>query len=230
MNELEKKLKIKLEEKDGKLHYGGSLYLQGTQITSLPDNLTVGGSLYLRGTQITSLPDNLTVGGSLDLQGTQITSLPDNLNKNAPTCYFWKNRKYIKADDIFSIVVSEKRNVFRIRQIGCSKIKYLVTDGNGKWSHGDTLKDAKNDLIYKISNRDTSKYKNLTVDSVVSFEFAVEMYRVITGSCGYGVKNFVENNLKHKKAKYKISEIIEITKDQYQAGVFKSFFEKSENQ
>jgi len=57
----------------------GSLYLEGTQITSLPDGLTVGGSLDLRGTQITSLPDGLTVGGSLCLEGTQITSLPDGL-------------------------------------------------------------------------------------------------------------------------------------------------------
>ena len=61
------------------LTVGGSLYLRGTQITSLPDNLTVGGSLDLRDTQITSLPDNLTVGDWLDLSGTQITSLPDNL-------------------------------------------------------------------------------------------------------------------------------------------------------
>ena len=51
---------------------GGCLDLRGTQITSLPDNLTVGGSLYLSGTQITSLPDNLTVGGSLYLSGTPI--------------------------------------------------------------------------------------------------------------------------------------------------------------
>ncbi|MEN6623632.1 MAG: hypothetical protein ABFD50_19060, partial [Smithella sp.] len=57
----------------------GSLYLEGTQITALPENLTVGGSLYLRGTQITALPENLTVGGSLDLEGTQITALPENL-------------------------------------------------------------------------------------------------------------------------------------------------------
>ena len=61
------------------LTVGGYLYLSGTQITSLPDNLTVGGGLYLSGTQITSLPDNLTIGGHLDLSGTQITSLPDNL-------------------------------------------------------------------------------------------------------------------------------------------------------
>ncbi|MBQ8216454.1 MAG: hypothetical protein IJZ91_00680, partial [Oscillospiraceae bacterium] len=52
---------------------GGSLDLRGTQITALPDNLTVGGSLDLRGTQITALPDNLTVGGWLYLSGTQIT-------------------------------------------------------------------------------------------------------------------------------------------------------------
>ena len=41
--------------------------------------LNVGGNLYLQGTQITSLPDGLNVGGYLDLRGTQITSLPDHL-------------------------------------------------------------------------------------------------------------------------------------------------------
>ena len=30
-----------------------------------------GGSLYLSGTQIKTLPDNLTVGGSLDLSGQE---------------------------------------------------------------------------------------------------------------------------------------------------------------
>ena len=57
----------------------GNLYLSGTKITALPDNLTVGGWLYLRGTKISALPDNLTVGGGLDLRGTGITALPDNL-------------------------------------------------------------------------------------------------------------------------------------------------------
>ena len=72
--------KLSLEQaEDIMKNNGGWLDLRGTQITSLPDNLTVGGGLDLRGTQITSLPDNLTVGGWLDLRGTQITSLPDNL-------------------------------------------------------------------------------------------------------------------------------------------------------
>lgn len=32
------------------------------------------GNLYLSGTKITALPDNLTVGGWLDLSGTKITN------------------------------------------------------------------------------------------------------------------------------------------------------------
>ena len=57
----------------------GDLDLGGTQITALPDNLTVQGALYLNGTPITALPDNLTVRGTLYLSGTPITALPDNL-------------------------------------------------------------------------------------------------------------------------------------------------------
>jgi hypothetical protein len=58
----------------------GNLNLEGTPITSLPDNLTkVGGSLILTNTKITELPKNLKVNGDLDLNNTPITSLPDNL-------------------------------------------------------------------------------------------------------------------------------------------------------
>jgi len=58
----------------------GSLNLQDTPITSLPDNLKyVGGNLSLSNTPIKSLPDNLEVKGSLELADTPITFLPDNL-------------------------------------------------------------------------------------------------------------------------------------------------------
>ena len=65
-------MELTLEQAKEMMGEYGSLYLSGTQITALPDNLTVGGSLYLSGTQITALPDNLTVGGWLDLSDTQI--------------------------------------------------------------------------------------------------------------------------------------------------------------
>ena len=64
---------------DFSIKIGRYLNLSNTQITSLPDNLSVGGDLNLSNTPITTLPDNLTVGGWLDLSNTPITSLPDNL-------------------------------------------------------------------------------------------------------------------------------------------------------
>ena len=165
----------------------------------------------------------LYYGGYLDLRGTQITDT-SNINTNAPTHYEWRNRKYIKADDIFSVVISHRGNVYRVRQIGKEEITYLVTDG-AKWAHGKTLKDAKNDLIYKSSNRDKSKYEDYTLETELSFSEAIEMYRVITGACSFGTKGFVEGRLKERKKKYTISEVIELTKGEYGNGELVSFFE-----
>ena len=76
--EIETQKKIQQYIKNGSK---GNLVLNGTPITSLPDNLTtVNGDLSLVSTEIVSLPDNLTVGGNLDLRYTKkIPSLPDNL-------------------------------------------------------------------------------------------------------------------------------------------------------
>ena len=228
------------------LTVGGSLDLQGTQIQSLPDNLTVGGSLYLRDTQIQSLPDNLTVGGYLDLRGTQIQSLPDNLTvggildlTGTPITdtsmvnrkftvnmvdKLWSNSKFIAVDGIFAEKVSHHGNVWKVKKISGTKTFFIVTDGNGKYAHGDTIQEAKKDLIYKISNRDKSEYENLTLDSKLTFEEAIECYRVITGACSFGTKDFVENYLSEKKDKYTIREMIELTKGRYGNEIFKEFF------
>ena len=211
------------------LTVGGYLDLEGTQITSLPDGLTVGGSLDLRGTQITSLPDGLTVGGYLDLRGTQITDTSMvNCNVPDPLMWEWRGRKFIKTDGIFQQLVKRKGNVCHVKNIGSDKITYLVTDGNGKWAHGDTIKAAKADLIYKIANRDKSKYEGWTKLTEVSFEEAIEAYRVITGACAVGTRGFVERVLpeSEKRDRYTIAEVIELTKGQYGHEAFKSFFDK----
>ena len=58
----------------------GTLDLRNTPIKQLPPNLTkVGGSLYLEGSKIEKLPDNLEIEGSLDLYHSSIKELPDNL-------------------------------------------------------------------------------------------------------------------------------------------------------
>ena len=117
--------------------------------------------------------------------------------------------------------------MYVVRSIGSNKDQYLVTDGNGKWAHGDTVKEAKGDLIYKISNRDKSKYEGWTTRTEVSFEEAIDAYRVITGACAAGTKGFVERmNPEQRKDRYTVAELIEITRGQYGHEAFKAFFEK----
>ena len=205
------------------LTVGGSLDLEGTKITSLPEGLTVGGSLYIEDTEITNLPEGLTVGGSICIEGTEITNTL-KVKKDAPTLYQWRNNKYIKCDGIFNEVISHHGNIYKVKDIGRTKEYYLVGDGNGKWAHGDTIEEARNDLLYKISNRDKSKYEDLTLDSVLSYEEAIECYRVITGACLAGTKGFCENVLTKKEEFYSIKEIISLTKGQYGNIEFKKFF------
>ena len=95
--------------KNGKPYYGGWLDLRGTAITSLPDNLTVGGWLDLRGTAIRDISK----------VGTKLTSdALERIDKkrNQILKWEWNDKTYIKADGIFSLVVSQHGKVYRIQQ------------------------------------------------------------------------------------------------------------------
>ena len=196
----------------------------GADPNKLDEKGYYGGSLYLR--SVTSLPDgfNPTVGGYLDLR-----SVTKHINKEVsiPSVFHWKwrGRIFIKADGIFQEVVSQRGNVYRVKNIGSKDVTYLVTDGNDRWSHGKTLKEAKEDLIYKISNRDTSRYESLTLDDVLTRAEVIECYRVITGACAQGTKAFVTSLLKVKD-KYTVREIITLTEGQYGGQTFKDYFNK----
>ena len=219
---------------------GGDLDLYS--LTSIPNtfNPTVGGWLDLR--SLTSIPDtfNPTVGGSLDLRS--LTSIPDTFNPTVGgnlylpkglTCnktelpsnylFSWQDGKYIKVDGIFTEVVKQKGNVYHVKKLNDDKIFYLITDGE-RWSHGDTLKEAKEDLVYKVTNKTKDDYKNLNKNSILTFEEAVVCYRVITGACSFGVKDFVKNKLEKVEKEYSIETIIEKTIGCYGNENFKEYF------
>ena len=231
------------------------LDLGDTNITSLPDNLTVGGYLDLEYSNIIKIPNNLTVYGYLCLEGTKIEEVPndsliygciyyndnrmvhpsfsledyDKRQKFRNEPIFWESNgvRYIKVDDILSIIDSHHGNVYRTHQVGYDKELYIVTDGENNWAHGETLKEAKLDLIYKISDRDTSAYKNMSLDDVLTFEEAIIAYRTITGACSAGTRDFIEHRLPEPRKKtYTIGEIIELTDNEYGSDKFKEFFGK----
>ena len=134
--------------------------------------------------------------------------------------------EYVEFDGIKSIILSKRRNVYKtvcFCDIAERKITYVI-EKDGVYSHGDTVKEAKESFIYKISNRDTSIYENYTKESVVSFEEAIKMYRAITGACEAGTRYFV-SGLKELKPNYTITEIIKLTGGQFGSEEFKNFFE-----
>jgi hypothetical protein len=125
-------------------------------LTSVPEgfNPTIGQSLHL--SSITAVPEwfSPTVGGYLRLHSH--TAIPkgfkpsDYEGKQIPIIS-WENGKYVSIDGVFSEVLQKAKNVYKLRQIN-GTILYCVTDGKGKYAHGKTIKEACNDLIYKLSS------------------------------------------------------------------------------
>lgn len=232
----------------------GCLHMKETKIKKLRDNLVID-CLSAMDSSLTELPKNLVVYGGLYIENTIINHLSDDClapsvycdfelkderyekYKDLDKCYKLKDeivhiihpsgREFLHVDGILNDVVEKKGNVYHIRTGVNEPIYYVVTDGNGHWAHGDTLEDAKEDLIFKISKRDKSEYESLTLDSELPYNEAIDCYRVITGACRTGTRDYIEHRLPNpRKEKYTIGEMIELTKDEYGGRTFREFFEK----
>ncbi len=176
-----------------------------------------------------------TVGGYLYTNSDAKLEASKNIWYNAPTakgialrfnfnCFL--KLGFLFADGILAKILNRRKNVYKIQIVGKQDISYCV-EVDGVFSHGATIKEAKESLIYKISNRDTSRYQDYTLETIVTFEEAVKMYRCITGACEYGTKHFCTTRLKDKKDKYTVKEVIKLTKGQYGNETFKEFFEEN---
>jgi len=222
----------------------GSLNCFNNRLTRLPDNLTVSWHLNCYNNQLASLPDNLTVGEDLDCSNNQLTSLPDDLkvgrdlycsnNQLEKKVNKFKRYKYkqgeighnwIYADGILTIIKG-KRQVDKYTYYQGKHRNSVITDGVN-FANCRNLRSGIIDLRFKSEKRDMSDYIDLTYSSIVSYEDAVIMYRVITGACSVGVSDFLEK-LKPEQIKnsYSIEEICDLTSGEYKSDVFKTFFKK----
>jgi hypothetical protein len=133
-------------------------------------------------------------------------------------------RGYVKADGIMQKLVKRKKagsvDVFEVANLG--KPNSFVIKKGDVFSHGKTLEDAKADLKYKISSRDTSEFKKWKLTDKKPVDDLIRAYRSITGACEFGTKQFCESN--DLKPKYTIKEVIELTSGKYGNDVFKGFF------
>jgi hypothetical protein len=134
----------------------------------------------------------------------------------------------IIADGIFSEILSKKESnnftIYRVINNGRKNRSFLLESG-GIYSHGGTVKEAKESFIYKIGDQDTSVYAGYTLETVMSLEEAIKMYRVITGACEYGTRSFVES-LERVPRNLSVQEVIKLTEGHYGNKTIKNFFIK----
>jgi hypothetical protein len=113
--------------------------------------------------------------------------------------------------------------------VGKTNRSYVIETPDGVYAHGDTVKQAREALLYKLSeNRDTTPYKAWTLDTSITKRQAIQSYMAITGACATGTRHFVETRFGGKvPARTTVREVIKMTAGQYQSDVYKKFF--SEN-
>lgn len=133
----------------------------------------------------------------------------------------WLSRGWVVADGIYRKLVSQK-NIGEISVYETDK--GVVVRKGDKFSHGETVEKAIEDLRYKITNRDTSKFSQWKTEDVKSLDEMIEAYRVITGACEMGVKEFCGRTPLQEKMT--VMDAIKITENNYGAEQFKSFFMK----
>jgi hypothetical protein len=129
--------------------------------------------------------------------------------------------EYIIVDNILSKVIKRKGNILKVINHFDTEESYIV-EQNGYYSHGRTLKEARESLIYKLSTRDLTEFKSLTLDSILTKEESIRMYMSVTGACAFGTRQFIES--RDIKEQYTIKEIIELTQGQYGNQKLKEFF------
>ena len=117
------------------------------------------------------------------------------------------------TDGIFSRVVSSKGGVKKVKTDE-GKTLFIVSDDNGNNAHGKTIKEALEDLKFKIASRDVSQYQNMALTEKKTPSEWAFVYRVITGACQSGTASFIESKGKLKK-NYTLAEITEQTRGAY---------------
>jgi len=205
------------------LQNGGATLQNGNvkviaRINALEVDVEIGGDLYCPYNQLTELTINQPIGGYLDCSYNQLTETPtyERLQNGQ------RGDNWIYADGILSHYSKIKKVKDITFYIG---FRYTVAEQNDKYAHGNDMRSALLDLRFKLVDRDKSQYEDLTLDSKLSYDDAVVMYRVITGACSEGTKRFLEQHPEiSTKKKYSIQEILDLTNGEYGSESIKKFF------
>ena len=209
---------------------GGNLDARDCPAGTFPVLAQVGGSLDAPGCPAGTFPVLAQVGGSLYAEGcpagafAKVKTNCERVRKDIFDAF--KAAGFHFADGILAKIVASKGRVYRVVIVGQSAVSYVVEGGDGIYSHGATLREARESLIYKIGSRDTTPFKSWTLETKKPLGEMIGAYRAITGACEQGVRNFVESKGVTAKS-LTVADAIALTTGSYRADEFKKFFERA---
>jgi hypothetical protein len=116
-------------------------------------------------------------------------------------CFVIESEKTSKGIKIYSgyNFISMSENVIN-KQVS------FVSEKDGFTAHGETIKKSISDLHFKIVS-DTLKKEPIKKETIID----VKYYRLITGACDFGVKNWMKENGMTKES-YKAVDLFPILK------------------
>jgi hypothetical protein len=151
----------------------------------------------------------IPIGGKADLV--------DGKKLKADRWYIVEGGEWVEVDftdGVFSRVISNKGGVKKVKTDN-GKVLYVVSDENGNSAHGDTIKEAREDLVYKV----VAKFDGAIPTKATGKEW-IGIYRAVTGACGAGVRNFVESTGKSLDDTYTAKQIAKLVAGQFGAEKF----------
>jgi len=216
-------------------HWDGSFYCYNNNLASLegaPE--AVGGDFSCYNNNLASLegaPE--AVGGGFDCYNNNLTSLEGAPEAVGGSFYCWDNnltslegapeerqnmfdrfykQGYVFADGLLTELISKRGNVYKTMRIGKDEIVYVIKSGE-HYAHGDTIKAAREALLFKTADRDVSSYENMPLETVKTPQEWAVIYHIISGACETGCRLFMES--RDLKKSYTLAEILDATKGQY---------------
>ena len=198
----------------------GDLYISSE--AKLEALKSVGGDLYINSEA--KLEALKSVGGYLSINSEAIKNFPNNVKIKClrKICGNIGRVKFDLIDGISCAVLSTRsKDNLTIKRCRRSVFKngglvgyiFFVASNENNNAHGETMKEAIEELHFKEASRDISQYKNMNLDTKKTPKEWALVYRAITGACKLGTEMFMGD--KKLKKKYTLKEIIEETSNAY---------------
>ena len=163
----------------------GYLYLSGYN-HALPNSIVTTGKLYMRQYNH-ALPNSIVTTGDLDLGEDRTLKIGKHkltLKNIDGTCFVVEKERTSRGIKIYTgyNFVSMTKNVIE-------KQPCFVAEKDGFFAHGEDVRKAIGDLNFKIVSEKLKK-EPIDADTLLT----VKHYRLITGSCDMGCRNFMKKN------------------------------------